>query len=64
MCTRQVVELVQDCSRVVKSYHLIKQQLYFWGKTLLPLIYKALVRTRTKYEVGCQADFAIILRNQ
>ena len=59
----KVVKLLQDCASVVKSYHLIKEQFHFCGKTLLPLIYKTLVRTRTKQEVGFQADFAIISRN-
>ena len=60
----QVVKLFRDCACVVKSYHLIKPQFHFCEKPLLPLIYKALVRTRRKEEVGCQADFAIISKNQ
>ena len=52
--------LLQNCACVVKSYHLIKQQFYFCGKTLLPIIYKALNRTTRKQKVVCQADFGII----
>ena len=44
----KVVELFQDCACVGKSCHLIKPQFHFCGKTLLPLIYKALVRARRK----------------
>ena len=49
---------------ISRSYHVTKQQFRICGKTLLPLIYKAFVGTRRKYEVGSQADFAITSQNQ
>ena len=56
---RRIASRLCECVRVT-IYQ--KQQFYFCKRTVLPLMYDALVRTRGKLEVGCQTDFAIITR--